>query len=619
MDLKMRINVIDDYDTSLITKKFWKYVQSKTKSTRIPETVWYNKCHRTKPLDQANLFNKFFSDQFSEKSKYDININMDLDNNHVKDIRFHALDVLILLKNINPSKAAGPDGIHGMVLKNCAATLALPLTKLFNISYVTGIIPEDWKLASVVPVHKKDDKGSVENYRPISLTSLVMKVFERCIRKEIFNACENYLDPRQHGFINDRSCTTQMVPFIHDISLTLNNKSKTDIIYFDFAKAFDSVSHDIILRKLKENFKVDGLMLRFIRSYLEGRQQQVVIGGVASSKLPVHSGVPQGSILGPLLFVLFINDMISCVSPGTNISLYADDTKIWREIILSSDHFILQSDINKLHLWSITNKMKFHPSKCKALAITNQNNTLHNLPFTIFQYKLHNTFIDYAQSQVDLGVTVSSKLLWTEQCNKLVSKANSRLGLVIRTCHFTTDKKQKRTFYLTLIRSIFEHCSVIWHPVTSNQISNFENIQKRAVKWIDGRLYDHYSDPQYIDKLKEFKILPIKFKFILTDLILFYKIIYSLISIKLPAGFYIPEASDVRHTRNTANIVNHSDITTIRCSIRPNCDSFRNSFFFRTMNIWNKIPYDIRQVDKISIFKTQIFKFLWTADVDWPD
>ena len=413
MDLKKRINVIDEDDTFLISKKFWKHVQSKTKSTRIPETVWYNKCHRTKPLDQAILFNKFFSDQFSVKSKYDINVNMNLENGHLNDIKFHVLDVMLLLKNINPHKAAGPDGIHGMVLKNCAATLALPLTKLFNISYVTGIIPNDWKSASVVPVHKKGDKGSVENYRPISLTSLVMKVLERCIRKELFNACEKYLDPRQHGFINNKSCTTQMVPFIHDISLTLNNRSKTDIIYFDFAKAFDSVSHDLILRKLKVNYKVDGLMLRFIRSYLEGRQQQVVIGGISSSNLPVNSGVPQGSILGPLLFVLFINDMFSCISPGTNISLYADDTKIWREIILSSDHFFLQSDINKLHLWSITNKMKFHPSKCKALAVTNQNNILYNLPTTIFQYKLHNTFIDYTLSHVDLGVTVSKKLSWT--------------------------------------------------------------------------------------------------------------------------------------------------------------------------------------------------------------
>lgn len=221
--------------------------------------------------------------------------------------------------------------------------------------------------------------------------------------------------------------------------------------------------------------------------------------------------------------------------------------------------------------------------------------------------------------QVDLGVTVSNKLSWTEQCSKLVSKANSRLGLVMRICHFTIDKKQKRTFYLTLVRSIFEHCSIIWHPTSSNQISNFEAVQKRAIKWIDGRMYDHYSDDQYLKKLKDFNILPLKLKFIMTDLTLFYKIIHSLVYISLPVDFTVAEPTQVRYTRNTANIVNCKDNTSIKCSIKPKCDSFRNSFFFRTMSIWNRIPCEIRQVDKISSFKLQLKKFMWTADTDWPD
>ena len=220
---------------------------------------------------------------------------------------------------------------------------------MFNTSFISGIIPQEWKLASVVPVHKKGDKDNVENYRPISLTSLVMKVFERCIQREFFSVCEQLLDPRQHGFVNNRSCTTQMIPFTNDLAITLNNKFRCDIMYFDFAKAFDSVSHDLILQKLKNQYRIDGLMLRFIRSYLSGRQQQVVVGGSVSSKLPVVSGVPQGSILGPLLVVTFINDIFTCISEGTKIAFYADDTQIWRQIESYKDHFILQSDIDILH------------------------------------------------------------------------------------------------------------------------------------------------------------------------------------------------------------------------------------------------------------------------------
>ena len=255
------------------------------------------------------------------------------------DLRFHAVDVFLILKGINSGKAAGPDGIDGIVLKNYAASLAKPLSLIFNTSFVTGCIPDEWKLASVVPVHKKNDKCCVDNYRPISLTSLVMKVFERCINRELYSACLSHLDPRQHGFLIGKSCTTQMVPFIDDLSLALNNKIRSDIIYFDFAKAFDSVSHDLILYKLKYLYGVDGLMLGFIKSYLQGRQQQVVVAGAVSNKFLVKSGVPQGSILGPLLFVISINDMFLCITEGTNIALYADDTKIWRQITCYEDSY----------------------------------------------------------------------------------------------------------------------------------------------------------------------------------------------------------------------------------------------------------------------------------------
>ena len=252
--------------------------------------------------------------------------------------------------------------------------------------------------------------------------------------------------------------------FIEFLNL-FNVSDYIKIVYSDFAKAFDSVSHDVILKKLKNIYGVDGLMLRFIKSYLHGREQQVVVKGAVSEKLPVRSGVPQGSILGPLLFVLFINDIFSCISEGTMIALYADDTKIWIEINCYEDHFVLQSDIYSLYAWSIENRMTFHPSKCKVLSVTMQRNILDNLPFNVYWYHLNTNIIEYVTEHTDLGVILTPKLLFADHCNNLVSKARSKLGLLIRTCHFTTNKRQKRAFYLAVIRSIrtlFNNLVPLW-------------------------------------------------------------------------------------------------------------------------------------------------------------
>ena len=234
---------------------------------------------------------------------------------------------------------------------------------------------------------------------------------------------------------------------------------------------------------------------------------------------------------------------------------------------------------------------------------------------------LGESFIEYEKFQRDLGVIIHSKLLWAYHANNLTSIARSKLGLLMRTCHFTIsiNKRQKRSFFLTIVRSLFEHCSVIWSPQHKNLISKFDMIQKRAIKWIDGHPFDSYTHEQFFIKQREYDILPIKRRFWLNDLKLLYKIINGLVPIALPDYITFAEATQFRHTRRTAAIIGGCDTTTLYCSIRPNCDAFRDGFFYRALKAWNNLPVDIRQAEGVSSFKGKLIDRLWSASNDWPD
>ena len=314
----------------------------------------------------------------------------------------------------------------------------------------------------MVPVHKKGSKSDVENYRPISLTCLLSKIFERLVKNKLIALTGQFLDPRQHGFLSRKSCAGNLVEFCDKLALSLNDGVQSDVVYLDFAKAFDSVNHDLILHKLKDLYGVDGTLLKLLQNYLSGRSQRVVIGNSTSDPLPVLLGVPQGSILGPILFVLFINDLPDGLSPGTNLALYADDTKISRQIHADEDHLALQQDIDHLNNWAITNKMKFHPNKCKVLSVQQSPPFLQGiLPFIQHIYSLGVSLLDHVEGEKDLGVDMTPKMSWSVQQDRIFSKACQQLGMVKRNAYFATDSKRRRVLYTSLVRSQFEHCSVI--------------------------------------------------------------------------------------------------------------------------------------------------------------
>ena len=605
---KMRETLNESDDSALITKKCWSYVKSKTASQRIPEFVSFKGIVRNCPEDQANLFNEFFFEQFSEESIYDIDI--DYSNDWRFDIEFDHQRVRKILSNINSNKAYGPDGIHGKLLKNCAAGLAYPLSLLFHSCYNIGTLPREWKLGHIVPIYKKGDKHEVSNYRPISLTCLIMKVLERIIKDELLALTNGMIKDEQHGFRAERSCATNLVGLCDSLALSLNDNIRTDVIYFDFAKAFDSVNHDLILLKLKSKFGIDGRLLKFITDYLRDRQQQVLISGKFSSMKNARSGVPQGSILGPLLFIIFIDDIAGGISPGTHLSLYADDTKIWRQIFSDTDILRLQKDIDYLHDWSLSNKMRFHPDKCKVLSVTGKVSEalslLSVLPFYNFIYSMGGISLDYVEFEKDLGVIVTKNLNWQEQCSKVLSKANQKLGMARRNCYFVQDENRRRVLYLTLVRSLFEHCSVIWRPVTKSQISKLEGLQKRAIKWILHEEYSSYSQSTYIQKCRQLKIMPIEDRFDFLDLIFFFKVVKQLIPVTLPS--YLQPFQGQSRLRSC-----HMDPLCFTTSVLPRASSnaFAKNFFFRTHTKWNHIPLVIREIESITEFKSKLSTYMW--------
>ena len=343
-------------------KLFWNYHKAilHHRSGSNTEINFDGKSAKT-AAEKAELFNAYFCSVFTSSKQdkarslqmYPMRMNME-----ISEITLSLNEVRHYLSILDPR-----------ILKECSEQIAPSLCALFNHSLRTGRFPSEWKSADVTPVHKKDLLEPAENYRPISLLPIVSKVMERCVCNRLYSHVSQSITSLQHGFMRSRSCSSQLLSVLHSIGEALDKNKQTDILYLDFAKAFDTVDHVILIEKLKW-YGVTGQLIDWFSDYLKDRSQRVVIEGTASERLPVTSGVPQGSLVGPLLFVIFINDLPDVIHEQTITALYADDTKLHRTILSVKDCAILQQDLTSLNTWSRESNMKFNASKCKVLTIT---------------------------------------------------------------------------------------------------------------------------------------------------------------------------------------------------------------------------------------------------------
>lgn len=586
-------NYIDSLGATVANnpKRFWSFFKAKTKIRSLPKVISWDNTTATSAKDKATLFNNYFFSVFTQPKicphlpKIPIVQLPSLGNMQVAED-----NVLDILCNLNVSKAYGPDGISPRVLKECAIQIASPLCHIFNLSLKSGVIPDEWLKANVVPVFKKGDKQHAGNYRPVSLLCVAGKVMERAIFNLVFPLIKDQIYHLQHGFIKGRSTITQLLSVFHEISSILDNAGQVDMIYLDFSKAFDSVSHKLLFHKL-QSFGFHSHLLNWFHAYLTGRNQRVIVEGIHSDWLPVLSGVPQGSILGPMLFLLYINDMPSVVQNAA-LALFADDSKCYKQISNMSDCKLLQNDIDALFQWSNNWDLHFHPSKCQVISITRRHKMIN------FDYKINGVALERVKCIRDLGLDISATLVWNDHINKVIGKCNTKLGMIKRTIGYNAPQNVSKTLYTALVRSNLEYGSSLWGGTTKRNLKLLEGVQRRATNFIL-----QYPDLTYNDRLLELSLLPLSFRREINDLLTFFRCKNNMYDLSLDN--FVVFNSDIQGRPTTRS---SSDPLLL---IQQNFKTFSHkiTFFNRIVPIWNQLPLHIRSSPSLVSFKHHVSEF----------
>ena len=529
---------------------------------------------------KANLFNNYFASVFTVEETDNIPGLDDLVfNESLETIPIDQECVKNKLIQLNVSKSTGPDCIHGKILKELSNYLSKPLSLIFNKSLNERKVPKDWKFAIVKPLHKKGKRNVVSNYRPVSLTSICGKTMERIIRDKMVTHLEknNLLSKEQHGFRSGRSCATQLLEIMEIWTALLDKGIAVDCIYLDFAKAFDKVPHARLVEKIKA-YGIKGELLDWISDFLSNREQRVIINNESSEIKKVTSGIPQGSVLGPTLFVIYINDLPD--SLNSYIRIFADDTKIFKAIKSIEDCDILQNDLNELIAWSEKWQLTFNADKCKII-----HYGINNLDIN---YVMAGTELEVVANERDLGVVFDDQLKFSSHIRGIVNKANSRLGIIKRNFSDLT-KEVFLPLYKSLIRPILEYCSCIWSPVLKSDNYEIEKVQKRATK-----LVKCISTLNYSERLKYLKLDSLFFRRRRSDMIQVFRIVHNVDNINLNDFFTFNNDSITR-----GHVFKFK-------KVRVSHKLRQNTFSVRTINDWNNLKEETVTCKTVDAFKNHL-------------
>lgn len=565
-------------------KAFFSYAKSKLKPrSAVPDLTAPDGSTVTTSKKKAEVLNDFFSSVFTAEPDEPPATPDPPSDVIFPEVNFDPHIVERKLLNLNPNKSPGPDYLHPRILKETAKAIAGPLSAIFKKSYCSGRLPSEWKDASVSPIFKKGRKSDPGNYRPVSLTCIICKVMESIIRDSILShlTTNSLLSDHQHGFIPKRSCTTQLLEVLEEWTASLENKHSVDAVYLDFSKAFDSVPHKRLIAKLR-SLAIDPTCLRWIKSFLSNRRQYVAVNNEHSDWAPVLSGIPQGSVLGPVLFITYINDMPDAVNL-CSIKLFADDAKLFTEVDEAQDASILQSDLTNLMSWSEKWLLKFNTAKCKVLHVGRKNER--------FTYKMGDVTLSVTECEKDLGVWINQDLTATDHIKNAVSKANKLLGMIRRTFSVMTPEMFSCLFK-TLIRPHLEYGFSVWWPKNKGENVQVENVLIKASRRVPG-----LSHLNYADRLQILNLPSMIYRRYRGDMIQCYKYLHDL---------YDTKSKPLNSTMDTPYGLRYHNLARKKLS----CDHPRRREFFsqRTVNHWNYLPADIVNAPTLNSMKARLDK-----------
>ncbi|XP_045471735.1 uncharacterized protein LOC123678645 [Harmonia axyridis] len=464
---------------------FWKYLDQRRGSTRIPGVFHSNERLYDDPREIVDLFGAHFSNvnNLTAASVQDSEYSTNFPPVFVPSVTDD--EIKSIMEKYPDRLTSGDDQLPAVFLRECSSALAGPLHRIISISLSSFTFPMRWKRARVVPVFKKGDSSSVENYRPISILSNFAKVYEEVLYSSIYHHIKQRLSSAQHGFVRGRSTVTNLATISQVIAESLDDGGQVDVIYTDFSRAFDTVDHNLLLNKLASlGFAPD--FVRLLRSYLKGRTNYVFYNGFRSFEYELKFGVPQGSNLGPLLFIIFIDDLLC--SLNCEALAYADDLKLFMRIHGINDQLLLQSSLELVQSWCLRNGLILNLKKCFKVTFTRKTQPL------AFDYHIGGDLIAAGDHFRDLGVWFDSELSFVPHVEDLCSSACRSLGFLFRSFRELDDLSALRNVYFSLVLSRLEYANMIWFPIYATHLTPIERVQRKFLKYVVYRKTGIYPE-----------------------------------------------------------------------------------------------------------------------------